>query len=113
MSFFDRLGEVRLKDLNVVIMGLGYIGLQNGALIASKGIKVHGVDINKDVIDIINKGKIHITEPDLEGLVKYVVNKKLFQANDTPVKADVFHLICLQVGCLLELINISTKVFQQ
>ena len=43
----------------VVTIGLGYIGLPTSALIASKGIKVHGVDINKNIVDTINE-EIHI-----------------------------------------------------
>ena len=74
----------------VVVMGLGYIGLPTAALIASKQINVHGVDVNNKVVATINKGKIHIIEPDLEGLVDYTVSKKYLTANLTPVKADVF-----------------------
>ena len=61
--------------LKVVIMGLGYIGLPTAALIASKGIKVHGVDINEKIVKTINEGGVHIVEPDLEGLVTHVVKK--------------------------------------
>ncbi len=79
-----------MNNIKVVIMGLGYIGLPTAALIASKNIKVHGVDINKKVVDIINKGNIHIIEPELEGLVEYAVSNKLLSANLNPVEADVF-----------------------
>lgn len=72
------------------MMGLGYIGLPTAALIASRGIQVHGVDINPNVVETINKGKIHIVEPDLDGLVHYSVNKGLFKADTKPVAADVF-----------------------
>ena len=43
-----------MRELKVVMMGLGYIGLPTAALIASKGIKVQGVDVNKSVVDTIN-----------------------------------------------------------
>ncbi|MFC1669367.1 UDP-N-acetyl-D-mannosamine dehydrogenase [Spirochaetota bacterium] len=76
--------------MKVVMMGLGYIGLPTAALIASKKINVLGVDINKDVCTIINDGKIHIVEPDLDGLVHQVVNAGYFKASDTPDKADVY-----------------------
>lgn len=76
--------------MKVVIMGLGYIGLPTAALIASKNIEVHGVDVNKNVVDTVNKGEIHIIEPDLEGLVRYAVDKKSLKAFLTPEKADVF-----------------------
>lgn len=79
-----------MSDVKVVMMGLGYIGLPTAALIASRGIQVHGVDINPNVVETINKGKIHIVEPDLDGLVHHSVNKGLFTADTKPVEADVF-----------------------
>ena len=59
----------------VVTIGLGYIGLPTSALIASHGTNVLGVDINQNVVDTINKGKIHIVEPDLEQIVSEAVSK--------------------------------------
>ena len=78
------------KETNVVLIGLGYIGLPTAALIASKGIRVHGVDVNPKVVETINQGKIHIVEPDLDGLVKHVVERGLLKASLTPEKGDVF-----------------------
>jgi UDP-N-acetyl-D-mannosaminuronic acid dehydrogenase len=78
------------RDIEVVIIGLGYIGLPTAALIASKGISVTGIDVNDDVIQTINQGKIHIIEPDLEGLVNYVVTNKLLKAQLAVPVADVF-----------------------
>ena len=45
-----------MKDLKVVMMGLGYIGLPTAAVIASEGIIVHGVDVDQSVVNIINSG---------------------------------------------------------
>ena len=75
---------------SVVMMGLGYIGLPTAALIASKGLKVTGVDIRQGVVDTINKGQIHIVEPDLEGLVHKVVKDKNLCASIKPVPSDVY-----------------------
>jgi UDP-N-acetyl-D-mannosaminuronic acid dehydrogenase len=74
----------------VVMMGLGYIGLPTAALIASRGIHVTGVDITEEVIETINKGQIHIVEPDLDGLVHHVVKKGYLIAKNAPVEADVY-----------------------
>jgi UDP-N-acetyl-D-mannosaminuronic acid dehydrogenase len=71
-------------------MGLGYIGLPTAALIASKGIQVCGVDVSDKIVETINKGQIHIVEPDLDGLVNHVVKKGLLKASTAPKKADVF-----------------------
>jgi len=75
---------------SVVMVGLGYIGLPTAALIASKSIKVTGVDIHQHVVDTINKGEIHIVEPDLDGLVHHVVKENLLTASTKPVEADVY-----------------------
>jgi len=75
---------------SVVVMGLGYIGLPTGAVIADKGIKVRGVDIQPHVIETINQGRIHIVEPDLASLVQKVVKEGFLQAHTTPAQADIF-----------------------
>ena len=77
----------------VVTIGLGYIGLPTSALIASKGIKVNGVDINNDIVNTINSGRIHIVEPDLENIVKDSVNKKMLFASTKPETGDVYLIV--------------------
>ncbi len=72
------------------MVGLGYIGLPTAALMASRGIKVHGVDVNQHAVDTINQGKIHIVEPDLDGLVRHVVDEKYLIADTNAAPADVF-----------------------
>ncbi len=75
---------------SVSMIGLGYIGLPTATVIASKGIKVFGVDVRQNVVDTINRGQIHIIEPDLDQLVHRVVNDGLLVASTKPQSADVF-----------------------
>jgi UDP-N-acetyl-D-mannosaminuronic acid dehydrogenase len=42
------------------------------------------------IVEVINKGEIHIVEPDLKGLVKHVVEKGYLVADTKPTEADVF-----------------------
>ena len=74
----------------VSIIGLGYIGLPTAAVLASKDIKVVGVDVSQYVVDTINQGKIHIIEPGLDALVREAVQKNNLKAVINPEKADVF-----------------------
>ena len=74
----------------VCVVGLGYIGLPTAALLASKGCKVHGVDVIKNVVDTINQGKIHIVEPELDKFVKEAVESGNLKADTKPNFADVF-----------------------
>ena len=77
----------------VVTIGLGYIGLPTSALIASHGTNVLGVDINQSVVDTINKGKIHIVEPDLDKIVSKAVSNGFFKASTKASSADVYLIV--------------------
>lgn len=79
-----------MQDKQVCVIGLGYVGLPTSAIIASKKIKTIGYDINPKVIEIINKGDIHIVEPDLKGLVNYVVTNKYLIASNEPKSSDIY-----------------------
>ncbi|EAI0282225.1 UDP-N-acetyl-D-mannosamine dehydrogenase [Campylobacter coli] len=80
-----------MNNLNkVCIIGLGYIGLPTAAVFASRKVKVLGVDINQQVVDTINQGKIHIVEPELDILVHAVVKDGYFKAATLPDEADAF-----------------------
>jgi len=72
------------------MVGLGYIGLPTAAVFAKNGVKVKGLDINENAVNIINQGKIHIEEPGLEEIVKEVVDAGMFKAYTTPQEADAF-----------------------
>ncbi len=74
----------------VSVIGLGYIGLPTAAILASRGVDVIGVDVNQNAVDIINQGKIHIVEPELDILVREAVEKDQLKAVIKPEKVDVF-----------------------
>jgi len=74
----------------ICVVGLGYIGLPTASLLGTKGYDVTGVDVSQKVVDTINKGEIHIVEPDLDVLVKSAVNSGRLRASLEPVIADVF-----------------------
>lgn len=75
---------------SVSVIGLGYIGLPTAALFASNKISVVGVDVNENVVNTINNGDIHITEPGLNLIVKESIELKLLKASTKPEPADVF-----------------------
>ncbi|WP_264448457.1 UDP-N-acetyl-D-mannosamine dehydrogenase [Bacillus cereus] len=79
-------------DKKICVMGLGYIGLPTASLLATKGFQVHGVDVNEKAVEMINSGKVHIYEPDLDILVKAAVQSGKLKAGIEPVEADIFIL---------------------
>lgn len=74
----------------ISVIGLGYIGLPTVAAFASRQKRVIGVDINQNTVDTINRGEIHIVEPDLDKVVKAAVSAGYLQARTVPVEADAY-----------------------
>jgi UDP-N-acetyl-D-mannosaminuronic acid dehydrogenase len=82
-----------MKKVEVVIVGLGYIGLPTAALISSNKVQVHGVDINPSVVETINKGEIHIVEPELDKAVASAVKNGYLKAATEPEVANNYIIV--------------------
>ena len=82
-----------MKNAEVVMMGMGYIGLPTATLIAQNNIMVHGVDINPTVVETINSGKIHIVEPDVDEALAQAVEDGLLIASTKPVQANTYLVV--------------------
>ena len=83
-----------MKNKCVCVIGLGYIGLPTAALLASNGYQVNGVDLSAHVVETINKGLIHIVEPDLDAYVRSAVKSGQLKAFNSPQSGDVY-MICV------------------
>jgi UDP-N-acetyl-D-glucosamine dehydrogenase len=83
------------RSAKVVVIGLGYVGLPLAVEIAEKGFKVFGIDISKDRIDSLKKGKTYVTDVKDE-VIKYYLNKNFFVGSDflEISKADAI-IICV------------------
>lgn len=79
---------MKIETLSVV--GLGYIGLPTAAVFASRKVNVIGVDVNQHAVDTINRGEIHIIEPELDIVVHAAVTEGYLRATTQPEPADAF-----------------------
>lgn len=75
---------------DICVLGLGYIGLPTASIFATKGLKVFGVDVRPDVVEIINGGGLHFHEPDLDVLVRAAVGSGNLRAGLQPMPAATF-----------------------
>ena len=82
-----------MNQPDVVMIGLGYIGLPTAALIASNKVQVHGVDINQKVVDTINRGEIHIVEPELDTAVALAVKGGYLKAATEAVESKNYLIV--------------------
>jgi UDP-N-acetyl-D-mannosaminuronic acid dehydrogenase len=74
----------------VAVIGLGYIGLPTAAILATNGLQVVGVDVNKRTVDSVNAGEVPFVEPDLAVHVAGAVSQGKLQATQETPKADAY-----------------------
>ena len=79
--------------MRVCFMGLGYIGLPTAIIAAQSGIEVTGVDINPKVVELTNRGVLHIVEPGLQDLCREVVKTGKLKACVKPVVSDAYFIV--------------------
>ena len=74
----------------ISVVGLGYIGLPTAAVFAARKKHVIGIDVNQHAVDTINRGEIHIVEPELDMVVHAAVTEGFLRASIVPEAADAF-----------------------
>ena len=80
-------------ERKICVIGLGYIGLPTASLLGTKGYRVLGVDIAKNVVEKTNNGLIHIKEPDLDVLVRSAVHPCQSTDSIEPEEAYFFFIL--------------------
>ncbi len=76
----------------IAVIGLGYIGLPTAAVFAENGVDVVGIDVAPRVVETINAGRPHFGEPNLDALVRRVVEAGKLRATLEIEPADAFIL---------------------
>ena len=79
--------------MKACFMGLGYIGLPTAIIAAKHGIEVTGVDINPGVVELTNRGKLHIVEPGMEGYLQEVVKNGRLKASLKPEVCEAYFMV--------------------
>ena len=74
----------------ICILGMGYIGLPTACMFANNGFEVLGIDINDDIINKLQNGKLHIEEPELEKIFLEAFNNKKLRVAKEVEKSDVY-----------------------
>ncbi len=87
-----------LKNNNVVIMGLGYVGLTLAVTMAECGFNVFGYEQNEKIREKLKKNKAHFFEPNLQSkLAKQIRLKKLKIINEIK-NNNIFDTYIVSVG---------------
>lgn len=79
--------------MKACFMGLGYIGLPTAIIAAKHGVQIIGVDINPSVVEMTNKGHLHIIEPGMEEMLQDVVRSGALRASIKPETSDAYFIV--------------------
>ena len=66
------------KDKDVVVVGLGYVGLTLSCILADAGFRVYGYDTNKTTINNLKKKRTLIYERGIQKYLDEHINKNIF-----------------------------------
>jgi len=83
---------MKRESESVSFIGLGYVGLCTAAVLASRGMKIIGVDIDREKIAKLAKGETPLHEPRLASMLKSATKNRRIQFTtdiDRVVEADV------------------------
>ena len=81
-----------MDNPTVAVVGLGYIGLPTAAILAKQGIRVIGVEVSQERVDVINSGRAPFVEPALEEVLVATVKAGKLSATTEMPHADVYIL---------------------
>ncbi|WP_088815941.1 MULTISPECIES: nucleotide sugar dehydrogenase [Listeria] len=76
--------------MEITVLGLGYIGLPTAIMFANHNQKVLGIDVNPKVVNMLQKGQVHIEEPGLQGALNQAMEQGNFRVGTCAEASDVF-----------------------
>lgn len=83
---------------NVAVVGFGYIGSVIGAVLASRGCRVTGIDLNAQLVADISAGRCPLPEPGLSALVSEQVAAGRLSATTDMAAVAGTDMIVITVG---------------
>ena len=79
----------------VIVVGLGYVGLTLAAALADQGCRVWGYERQPQVVAQLQSGRSHLYEPGLEDILKATVGSNLTVATHLPDRFRGVVVICV------------------
>ena len=92
----------KMDNLNVAVIGLGYVGLTLATVLADLGINVTGIEIRSDIVEKTNHGVPHFSENGLKKILLDVVSKGKLRAANKFSKNEKYQVFIITVGTPLD-----------
>lgn len=82
----------------VIVGGGGHVGLPLALVLADSGFQAVSLDISKDVVDIINSGKMPFAEDGAQALLKRTLSNKSFYASTDHKEITTAEIVIVVIG---------------
>ena len=93
---FIKQPQLVLCMTNITVVGLGYVGLPLACLCAEKGHKVYGLDVDRNKVEVINKGISPIEDEQISDKLKNPKNKVYATTNaDECISNSEVIIVCV------------------
>lgn len=79
-----------MREVDVCVVGLGYIGLPTSLVLATNGSKVHGVDVSDSVTSRLQEGIATFEEPGLQEALNAAIGTENLTVSDRTVPASAY-----------------------
>jgi len=95
--------EIDTLDTNVVVVGLGYVGLTLSAHLSSVGFRVHGIEIRESVLELLRERKSFFWEPNLNEVISRTISSGAFSFSKNISQSKEGRVFIITVGTPLDI----------
>ncbi len=92
----------KIDDKDVVVVGLGYVGLTLAAHLSNIGFNVHGVEIRRSVLDLLTEMKSFFWEPNLDEIISRTIASGTFTFSENLPVSQSNRVFIITVGTPLD-----------
>tara|TARA_Y100000816_G_C26093410_1_gene578157 strand:+ start:240 stop:1583 length:1344 start_codon:yes stop_codon:yes gene_type:complete len=85
------------KGKNILVIGLGYVGLTFSIHCCKKNYNVYGIEINESILQSLDSNKAHFLEPGIDDLICKYKDKSFFYSSSVP-EDILFDYVIISVG---------------
>jgi len=112
-SLSDTLDNVNQNDFEIIVFGLGYVGLPLSLRLATHGFKVMGIDTDSKKIDSLKNKSLDSTHIELEPMLKETISNGTFLPTSKITKSNLprIGIICVPTPIPDGKVNSETFVF--
>ncbi len=86
------------KNIEISVVGVGYIGTVISCALASENININGVDLDKENVNLLNEGKTLISEPGIDEKIEEIVKRGYFSCSSDFSSIKSSSVIIVTVG---------------